>query len=56
LLAALSVVDYVVLSEDAARTRLFDRVPAGAIFHEEAADAQRAEELIEHVRTRHTAR
>jgi bifunctional ADP-heptose synthase (sugar kinase/adenylyltransferase) len=55
LVAALSVVDYVVLAADAARAELFDCVPPGAIFYEESEDEHRVQELIEHVRSRHNA-
>ena len=53
LVAALGVVDYVLLAEDAERAGLWALLPADAVFQEQAEDERRTRELMEHVRRRH---
>lgn len=52
LVAALSVVDYVVLPEEDAVERMLSRIPATEIVRQEPADERIARDLIQHVRNR----
>jgi bifunctional ADP-heptose synthase (sugar kinase/adenylyltransferase) len=52
LVAALAVVDYVILAGTPA-PGLAESIEADAVFHEEAADQCRTQELIQHVHDRH---
>lgn len=52
LVAALAVVDYVVLPGEGAHAEWMERIQARGKFRHEAADAQLREELIRHVHTR----
>ena len=52
LVAALSVVDYVVLPEETTCEDLLGRLPADEVIREEAADEQRTQDLIRHVHQR----
>lgn len=55
LVAALGMVDYVVLAGSVAPRELVAEFQAGDIVHEEDADRRRTEGLIEHVQRRHDA-
>lgn len=52
LVAALSVVDYVILADEAGLGELLGRLGADEVFREEAADERRTQELIRHVHSR----
>jgi len=52
LVAALAVVDYVVLPPEGGADRLLEQLPAQSVFHEEVADAGCAEEFIRRVHRR----
>jgi bifunctional ADP-heptose synthase (sugar kinase/adenylyltransferase) len=54
LVAALRVIDYVVIADEAAACRLAHSLEPVEIVHLEAADARRARELKEHVHRRQT--
>lgn len=51
LVAALGVVDYVVLAGEA--PDLLERLQPDAVFREEAADARRTQDLLRGIRSRH---
>lgn len=53
LVAALRVVDYVVISEEPAPPGWTERLAPDAVFREEAADEARTGDLIKHVQSRH---
>lgn len=55
LVAALGMVDYVVLAEEGDLSDLLDRLPVVKVVREEEADARRTEELAERVRARRRA-
>jgi bifunctional ADP-heptose synthase (sugar kinase/adenylyltransferase) len=54
LVAALRMIDYVVIADDAAARRLAHSLEPVEIVHLEAAEARRARELKEHVHRRQT--
>jgi bifunctional ADP-heptose synthase (sugar kinase/adenylyltransferase) len=53
LLAALDVIDYVVLPQECASSVESDPIGRIVVYREEAADEARFERLVEHVRRRH---
>jgi bifunctional ADP-heptose synthase (sugar kinase/adenylyltransferase) len=53
LLAALEVVDYVVLPQECDAFVLFEQIEGTAVLHEETADEARFQRLVEHVHARH---
>lgn len=55
LVAALAVVDYVLLPGEEGVERLIEQLRAGVVFHEEAADERRRLKLIRHVHERQNA-
>ncbi len=55
LVAALAVVDYVVLAEGAGQAELLEGISPGSIFREEDADGERRNELVRRVFSRQKA-
>jgi bifunctional ADP-heptose synthase (sugar kinase/adenylyltransferase) len=55
LVAALSVVDYVVLPEETTVEELLARIRAKEVLRQEAEDERLTRDLIQHVRSRHDA-
>lgn len=53
LLAALDMVDYVVLPQERASSALLERTGNWSVFHEEGSDEARFRSLVEHVHRRH---
>ena len=55
-LAGLSSVDWVIITEGTSSDAVFRYFPAAEVIHDEAADAKRTRALIDHVRLRQAAK